>query len=375
MRTARLQVTLRYVEPPVVRLVDVPAAATLPEVHNLLQAAFGWWDYHLHQFLAADGVTYGMVIPGEEPWPEDMRDETRGSLRDLGSRFTYSYDFGDGWEHDAVVLGPGGNEPGCADGQGICPPEDCGGPGGYTEMLATLADPTDDEHDEMSEWVGGRLRPFDRDHVDGYVNAMAGAVPATVRLLLELVGDGVRLTPTGRLPRTLVHAVQQHHPGWHLTGRPAATEDDLWPLAVLHHLLRRVGLLRRRGGVLAPTKAAADDLQVVRRLRADFDPHDFTTSLVEITAAVLAIRGPRHSQRLGELVMPELGHGWSIDGRPLTERDVQRNIHQLAPTMQALDLIDATGPTWSAGPSARTLLPGATLRADVWTRERQSNGR
>lgn len=59
MKTARLHVTLRDVEPAVVRVLDVPATATLPELHNLFQAAFGWWDYHLHQFDAADGTSYG----------------------------------------------------------------------------------------------------------------------------------------------------------------------------------------------------------------------------------------------------------------------------------------------------------------------------
>lgn len=46
--------------------------------------------------------------------------------------------------------------------------------------------------------------------------------------------------------------------------------------------------------------------------------------------------------------------------------DVQYAVHRLTATMQALHLLDATGPIWSAGPSAHTLLPGATLRAEVW---------
>lgn len=29
-------------EPPVVRVLDVPSAATLPELHDVLQAAMGW---------------------------------------------------------------------------------------------------------------------------------------------------------------------------------------------------------------------------------------------------------------------------------------------------------------------------------------------
>ena len=92
------------VEPPVVRVLDVPAGVLLPEVHNLLQAALGWTDSHLHQFVA-DGVCYGMP---DVDGPEDERDESAVALRALPERFTYLYDFGDGWEHEVVVLGPGG---------------------------------------------------------------------------------------------------------------------------------------------------------------------------------------------------------------------------------------------------------------------------
>ena len=50
---------MRDVEPAVVRVVDVPAASSLAELHELFQAALGWTDSHLHQFMA-DGVRYGV---------------------------------------------------------------------------------------------------------------------------------------------------------------------------------------------------------------------------------------------------------------------------------------------------------------------------
>lgn len=138
MNTARLRVVLRDVEPAVTRVIDVPASATLPELHELLQAAIGWTDSHLHQFVTPQ-ATYGMDLPGQDVWPEDQRDETGAGLADLGTEFEYLYDFGDGWTHDVEVLGRGGAAPGCVDGHGTCPPEDCGGPGGYAELLDVLA--------------------------------------------------------------------------------------------------------------------------------------------------------------------------------------------------------------------------------------------
>jgi hypothetical protein len=102
VNTARLRVVLRGVEPAVARVIDVPASATLPELHELLQAAIGWTDSHLHQFVTPQ-ETYGMEIPGAEVWPEDQRDETGALLADLGTEFEYLYDFGDGWTHDIEV--------------------------------------------------------------------------------------------------------------------------------------------------------------------------------------------------------------------------------------------------------------------------------
>ena len=199
MKTTRLRVVLCDVEPPLARVIDVPSKATLPELHDLLQAAIGWTNSHLHQFVTPE-ATYGMEIPGGDVLPEDQRDETAAQLADLGDRFEYLYDFGDGWAHDVEVLGPGGGTPGCVDGDGACPPEDCGGPGGYAELLDTLADPRHPEHDEMRAWVGDRLRPFNLAATDQRVRRVVGEVPESVRLLIDLVGNGLKLTPGSACP-------------------------------------------------------------------------------------------------------------------------------------------------------------------------------
>ncbi len=315
MKTTRLRVVLCDVEPAVARTIDVPASAILPELHDLLQAAIGWTDSHLHQFVTAD-ATYGMEIPGADVWPEDQRDEDDARLVDLGSKFEYRYDFGDGWTHDVQVLGPGDSAPSCVDGYGACPPEDCGGPGGYAELLDTLADPGHPDHEHMRGWVGNRLRPFDRAATDQRVRRVVGEVPESVRLLLDLTADGVKLTPGGRLPRAVVRDMQQHRPHWHPLGRPAAIEDDLQPLLTLHDLLRGVGLLRLRHGVLAPTRAANGDLAVVRRLRSAFDPNTFGTEITELTIGVLAARGPLPLARLAAHVHQLLGYGWQRGPSP-----------------------------------------------------------
>jgi len=254
------------------------------------------------------------------------------------------------------------------DGHGACPPEDCGGPGGYAELLDVLADPAHPEHEHMRSWVGDRLRPFDRAATDQWVRRVAGEVPESVRLLLDLLADGIKLTPGGRLPRTVVRSMQQHRQHWYPLGRPAAIEDDLPPLAALHELLRGVGLLRLRHGVLAPTRAAGDDLAIVRRLRTAFDANTFATEITELTIGVLAAHGPLPLAELATRVHQLLGRGWQRDGQPVSEHDVQIAIAHQSPIMKGLDLIDdANWRAWSIGAAARSLLPRATMLAEIWT--------
>jgi hypothetical protein len=366
VKTTRLRISLREVTPPVLRVLDVPSVSTLPELHDLLQVGLGWTDSHLHMFVA-DQVRFG--VPDEDD--EHLLDESGATLRDLPARFSYRYDFGDNWRHDVEVLGSGRPEPGCVYGEGACPPEDCGGTSGYAELLEALADPEHPEHETMRVWSSG-WSDFDQEVTDALVRDTVGTVPASVRLLLDLLSGGVRLTPGGRLPRVLVRQVQEQRPGWCPWDKPASIEEDLFALSALHDLLRRVGLVRLTHGVLAPTKAAADDLQIIRRLRRAFEPNSFDDILVGVAVAELVTRSTRSSEDLAVAVHPYLDR-WGVNGRPVTPDDVQRELNRLGSTMQALDLVERDWPTWQPGSSARTLLPRATALAHIW-RHRETAG-
>lgn len=342
----------------------MPRSTTLPELHDVLQAALGWTNSHLHQFVAGE-LRYG--VPDLDDLAEQL-DEGGARLTDLPTRFTYLYDFGDGWEHDVEVLGPGAEDPGLRYGEGACPPEDCGGPHGYSNLLHVLADPSHEEYAEMRQWAG-ELANFDEKVTDQLVRQTVGEVPGSVRLVLGLAQGGVRLTPGGRLPRAFVRQVQEHRPQWHPFGdRPASIEEDLFPLLTLHDLLRQAGLLRLRHGVLSPTKAASDDLEVVRRIRSRFPPESFSTILAGVAIAVLAATGPQRPGELAAKVHPMLGHSWALDGRALTVQDVRSSIGQLSPVLRGLDQIDAELSMWRAGPSARSLLPRATALSALWSK-------
>lgn len=351
MKTLRLRVMLLDVQPELWRVVDVPAASTLPELHELLQSAVGWTDSHLHEF-AVGQLRWGVPDPD---WEDDVLDEQVGRLRDLGPAFSYRYDFGDGWEHTVEVVGRGGEQPGCVDGNGACPPEDCGGPHGYEELLAALADPGHEEHDELTAWAGPRL-DFDLAETDAVVRRTVGIVPGSVRVLLDLLQGGVKLTPAGNLPRSVVQLMQQSRPAWAWDpGTPAQREVDLIPLWALHELLRDVGLARLAKGVLRPTKAADDDLEVVRRLRTAFPESSFGYSVCQVAMYLLLTRGALAQPELAVEVLALLGRGWQAEGRPLTPQDVSHQLSSLWASLRGLDLIEGEG-VWQAGPAARTLL-------------------
>jgi Plasmid pRiA4b ORF-3-like protein len=156
----QVKITLADVEDPVVwRRVLVPAAITLDKLHAVIQGAMGWQNYHMHVFRTGE-VAYGPDPEGELGY----RDEAKAGLADLadvGERFGYEYDFGDGWEHELLIEASAQAEagrvyPGCIEGEGACPPEDCGGPGGYAELKAVLSDPSHQEYDEMRSWAGSQ---------------------------------------------------------------------------------------------------------------------------------------------------------------------------------------------------------------------------
>jgi hypothetical protein len=133
----------------------------------------------------------------------------------------------------------------------------------------------------------------------------------------------------------------------------------------LHDVLREVGLLRLGKGVLRPIKAAADERQVVRRLRSWFESDQFTDLLAGFTVAELVRRGESTDRELRRVVFAQLRPGWTIDGEPLDAERVGLEIARITAVLRGLDLVEYDHPTWRPGPSARTLLPRATALAHL----------
>jgi len=159
----QLRIDLREIKPPIWRRLLVPGDITLYKLHQIIQVAMPWDSYHLYEF-SIGGERFG--DPSEDDWepPRSARRYRLNQMVRAGQKFAYVYDFGDSWEHEIKVekvlpAEPGVRYPVCITGKRAGPPEDCGGPWGYLEMLAALADPKHAEHDSMLEWLGGEFAP------------------------------------------------------------------------------------------------------------------------------------------------------------------------------------------------------------------------
>jgi hypothetical protein len=172
----QFKVTLKESDPPIWRRIQEPDC-TLGELHEVLQVVMGWEDCHLHQFIV-HGESYGPLDPEDALWDMEKHDEEEISISQFvkmgrNTRFTYEYDFGDPWQHEIVLektleTEPKVRYPRCVEGAMACPPEDCGGVWGYAEFLEAIADPKHESHEDMLEWIGGKVDPerFDLDGVN-----------------------------------------------------------------------------------------------------------------------------------------------------------------------------------------------------------------
>ena len=174
----RVRTKRRQWRPPIWRRLVAPLNWRLDQLHLAIQAAFNWWNSHLHEFRIG-GLRYG------DPDVEDVSfedspplfDEREVTLRDFGHdpsvRFVYTYDLGDNWRHiveieEWLTLDDTPRFAACLDGARARPPEDAGGVSGYEAFLEIMSDPLDAEHTEMKRWCGGHFDPewFDLGWVD-----------------------------------------------------------------------------------------------------------------------------------------------------------------------------------------------------------------
>lgn len=160
-----LKITLDEILPPIWRRVVVPGDIRLSQLHRVIQGAMGWTDSHLHDFLI-DKKRYSQPDPEFDSghvFPE-AKYRLSEVLGKEGATFFYEYDPGDSWGHSIEIekiepIPKGRLWPVCIDGARACPPEDCGGVGGYEELVAAMKNPGDERRGEFIEWLGQAYDP------------------------------------------------------------------------------------------------------------------------------------------------------------------------------------------------------------------------
>lgn len=158
MEVYAIKVTLLGTRPLVWRRILIPRDITLRNLHRTLQTVMGWTDSHLHQF----GRPRQRLTDPRSRVGTKVADENGTKLRELiwkvGARLLYEYDFGDSWQHELlleeVLYGEEPFQQICVAGKRCCPPEDCGGPQGFAELLEALQDANHPDHDEVCGWLG-----------------------------------------------------------------------------------------------------------------------------------------------------------------------------------------------------------------------------
>jgi hypothetical protein len=253
--TYRIRVDLDDAHPPIWRRLDVRCDLTLDVVHQVLQAAFGWWDYHLHRFALGAGAwdpsAELFLCPSDVEEGEDCDehgvpastvhlDET---LSEPGDQLRYCYDYGDSWELTLTLesvhpLDPGAPPAVCVDGRRAAPPEDCGGLRDAADLAEVIDDPARFDLAEVNQAL---TNPF-------LLLVETGIDRRLHDLLLRFRG-----TSFGDDLVTRIHLLAQKSPGSEPGERETALHAYLW---FLDHVADQ-GLALTAAGYLKPVDVTA----------------------------------------------------------------------------------------------------------------------
>jgi len=164
----QFRIELNDITPAIWRRIQISTNCNFWDLHVAIQDAMGWHDHHLHRFeIKGKGKRNEIHIEipdfdrlgGEKEVFPGWERPVMEHFNDLGVTAKYLYDYGDDWCHTVTLEGyilkdRNAVYPRCLDGARACPPEDCGGPGGYEELIRTLSNPKHIDYKTMKEWAG-----------------------------------------------------------------------------------------------------------------------------------------------------------------------------------------------------------------------------
>ena len=177
MKIYQIRIELTRFKPMIWRRLLIPSNTLLSDLHKMIQTSMGWTNSHLHQFIH-NKTFYTKKYPEDDTWGEldnvnYSKIRISAFLLKEKDKIVYEYDFGDSWEHNIILekIFPAEKNmiyPICLGGDMNCPPEDCGGVWGYSEILEILKNPKHEEYESYIEWLGGEFDPeyFDKEAVN-----------------------------------------------------------------------------------------------------------------------------------------------------------------------------------------------------------------
>ncbi|MGL5753174.1 MAG: plasmid pRiA4b ORF-3 family protein, partial [Paraclostridium sp.] len=161
-KAVKVKSRLDFEEIDISRELIIPLNYTFRDLHKVMQSAFQWQNYHLHEFIVLDKDEEVVRIVGHEDEfafeydVETIKDENVYLYEYLPKykNIVYRYDFGDNWTHiicvEDILFDYDKYYAVCIDGNGDSPPEDIGGEWGYYEYLEILKDKTHEEYEYMN---------------------------------------------------------------------------------------------------------------------------------------------------------------------------------------------------------------------------------
>ncbi len=186
--TFRLRIDLKHARPPIWRRIEIRSDVNLLTLHNVIQAAFGWFNYHLYRFsLGAGPFDWSSELflcdydaeEGDEEGTHVSAVRLDETLQEPGDVLQYLYDYGDSWLlaiklESARPAEPDDPTARCVGGRRAAPPEDCGGYVDEAMLASVLPDPALFELDVTNEAI------------EAWLATPAGFAPAS------LLSDGDR---------------------------------------------------------------------------------------------------------------------------------------------------------------------------------------
>ena len=168
----QIQISLNGSTPKIWRRIQLKSDTLLPDLHDIIQITMGWRNSHLHQFIK-NKEFYGDPSLDEDFDTVDYRKiKLSAMLKKDKDSMKYEYDFGDGWIHTILLekilpVDPNTMYPICLVRKMHCPPEDCGGVWGYSDLLKIIKDPKHEEYEDYIEWLWDDFDPkeFDLEEV------------------------------------------------------------------------------------------------------------------------------------------------------------------------------------------------------------------